>query len=559
MTRIRLLSALSALLVTLIAAQDVLAAGKRHAIVVGNSDYTEVPKLATAVNDARETRKVLEGLGFTVEFVENGTKRQIGRALAKVENAVEPGDSVLFHFAGHGFEIDGHNWLLPVDVPAAKRGEAGLVKDESFNASAVVDRFRARGAGTVIAILDACRDNPFAQGGAGALAGSGGLARMDAAGGVFILFSAGAKQLALDRLSPGDTVQTSIFARTFLPLLADRRMTLSDLAKETQERVGTLARSVGHEQLPAHYSGITGRIGVVGDVTAESAKPTAPVASAGPSDSAEDRFWRSVESKDDAASYRAYLDEVERRAFPGTYRRLAELRLSALTSQAKPAATSSTARTATAPPVQEATGPEIEACDRAAAAPDDPEKPANIPGVDFKVLSPPPAVSACLKALAVPGVPRRIYFQLGRAYNKLRNMREALVNYHKAAELKHGRAMYNLAVLQENGDGIKRDYGLARTFYEGAASAGVTQGLFAIGLMYHTGKGVPVDYAKARSFYERAIAGGEPLAYANLGNLYGQGKGVPRNRDKACEYYRLGANAGEPVATKNMNRSCRPR
>lgn len=558
MPRLRRFVAILVLVLATSAGQEASALGRRLALVVGNNTYAEVPQLSTAVNDARASRAALEALGFTVEVVENGTKRQISRALAKVENAVEPGDTVLFHFAGHGFEIDGQNWLLPIDVPSARQGESGLVKDESFNAADVIERFRARGAGTVVAILDACRDNPFAQGGGTrALGGSRGLARMDASGGVFILFSAGAKQQALDRLSTSDPVGTSIFARTFLPLLADSRMTLIDLAKETQERVRTMARSVGHEQLPAYYDGVVGRIGVTGEVTTENAQPKMQAASVAPPVSPEDLFWRSVETRDDPASYRAYLAEVERGAFPGTYRRLAELRVAAL--PARPDESPSPARTSPVPARDEASGPEIEACDRAAAAPGDPEKPANVPGIDFKDVPAQAAVMSCRKAIEVPGAPRRALFQLGRAYGKLGNAREAVVYYQKAAELKHAVAMHNLAILHAKGQGVRRDYGLARTLYEGAAAAGIPASYHEIGAMYENGWGGPVDYGKARFYYEKAASLGDAMTFANLGNMYLFGRGVPTSRDTACRYYRQGSDAGDVAATKNMNGHCRVR
>lgn len=111
------------------------AAAKQLAIVVGNDAYTEVTPLNAGVNDAMAMAEGLKRAGIAVELVVNATKRQISRALANVEGNIAPGDTVVFHFSGHGFEIDGQNWLLPIDVPAAREGEAGLVKDESFNAA----------------------------------------------------------------------------------------------------------------------------------------------------------------------------------------------------------------------------------------------------------------------------------------------------------------------------------------------------------------------------------------------------------------------------------------
>ena len=79
----------------------------------------------------------------------------MSRALVELEGKVGAGDTALVYFAGHGFAVDGTNYLLPVDVPAAAPGEEGLVKDASFAASGLSDRLQEKGAGTVILILDA--------------------------------------------------------------------------------------------------------------------------------------------------------------------------------------------------------------------------------------------------------------------------------------------------------------------------------------------------------------------------------------------------------------------
>ena len=172
-----------------------IATAKQLAVVVGNDAYAEVPQLVAGVNDARAMRDSLQSVGFDVELVENGTKRQMSRSFSKVESKIEPGDTVVFHFSGHGFEIDGQNWLLPIDVPAAREGEAGLVKDEAFNAADVIERFRTKGAGRVIAILDACRNNPFAR---SFRSSTLGLAQMDAPSGALLAFATSPGSVASD-------------------------------------------------------------------------------------------------------------------------------------------------------------------------------------------------------------------------------------------------------------------------------------------------------------------------------------------------------------------------
>src|SRR6266508_2754215 len=137
-------------------------AAKRLALVIGNNAYENVPQLQKALNDADAIAQELSKLGFEVVKAEDVGRRAMSRALVELEGKIGPGDTALVYFAGHGFAIDGTNYLLPVDVPIAGPGEEGLVRDASFAASGLSDRLQQKGAATVILILDACRDNPFA-------------------------------------------------------------------------------------------------------------------------------------------------------------------------------------------------------------------------------------------------------------------------------------------------------------------------------------------------------------------------------------------------------------
>lgn len=254
----RLLKVLAALCV--IAPFGSAFAARNIALVIGNDIYTNVPALKKAVNDARSIGQELEKLGFIVRRVENADQRKMSRALVEFNADVQPGDRALFYYSGHGFEIGGTNYLLPTDVPAAKRNEQDLVKDAAFPVDRVIDGIRERGAGVTVLVLDACRDNPFAIQGTRALPGTSGLARMAAPEGVFVLMSAGAKQEALDRLSDDDADPNSVFTRAFLKELQQPGQTLVQIAKKTQIDVKTLAASVGHEQTPAYYDQVIGDV-----------------------------------------------------------------------------------------------------------------------------------------------------------------------------------------------------------------------------------------------------------------------------------------------------------
>jgi hypothetical protein len=130
-------------------------AEKRVALVVGNDDYRNVPKLQKAVNDARAMGDTLRKLGFEVMVAENQTRQGFAESLLAFDNTVEQGDTAFFFFAGHGFEIAGQNYLLPTDIPAATAGQEELVRDSSILADRVIERLQNRGARTAILVFDA--------------------------------------------------------------------------------------------------------------------------------------------------------------------------------------------------------------------------------------------------------------------------------------------------------------------------------------------------------------------------------------------------------------------
>jgi hypothetical protein len=235
-------------------------AEKRVALLIGNNAYESAPKLQTAVNDARAVAAGLRDLGFSVSVAENQSRRAMSEALLAFDKAVEPGDIAFFFFAGHGFEIRGQNYLLPTDVPDIGDGQEELMRDASFLAERVVERLQARGARTTILVLDACRNNPFERPGGRGLKGAGGLAAMTPAEGVFIVYSAGAKQTALDQLTAAENARNSVFTRQLVKRLAEPDLTLVQIAKRLQTDVRQLAASVGHDQTPAYYDQVVGDV-----------------------------------------------------------------------------------------------------------------------------------------------------------------------------------------------------------------------------------------------------------------------------------------------------------
>lgn len=233
----------------------------RLALVVGNNSYQNLGELQKAVNDARAVAASLRRLGFTVLLGENLTRRDFVQALARLEAQVRPGDTSFIFYAGHGVEIDGANYLLPVDMPKVGAGQQNIIKDEAISTDGLIQRLKARGTRSQVLVLDACRENPFRDPAGRSLGGaSRGLGSSQPSTGVFILYSAGIGEVALDRLSDSDSNPNSVFTRTLVPMIERPDTSLVTLAKNVRADVKALAASVGHQQSPAYYDEIDGHL-----------------------------------------------------------------------------------------------------------------------------------------------------------------------------------------------------------------------------------------------------------------------------------------------------------
>ncbi len=228
-------------------------AEKKLALVIGINNYREIPKLEKAVGDAQAIGQTLSSLGYQVTTALDMDRRGLNLALSKLYASVEPGDTVLVHYSGHGVQIENDNYLLPADVPAPTDGNAELLKSESLRLLTLIETLGQKGAGARILIIDACRDNPFATGGKRSIGGTRGLANVATDKGTFIMYSAGAGQAALDRLGESDVTTTSVYTRVLLSRLKDPTIKLRDLAASVRDEVEKMGKSVGHDQRPAYY------------------------------------------------------------------------------------------------------------------------------------------------------------------------------------------------------------------------------------------------------------------------------------------------------------------
>ena len=221
----------------------------RKALVIGNDNYTHVSKLMNAVADAEAMSKSLEAVGYKVTKHVNLDERRFKQVLRDFRQNVQGGDEVLFFFAGHGVQLGNANYLLPVDI----RGDGeDQVKDESILLQKILDEFDEKKAKFTLAVIDACRDNPFKSSKGRAIGGRG-LAPTSAATGQMVMFSAGAGQQALDRLGDNDKERNGLFTRIFVREMTKPGVSVDRVLRNVRNEVVRLAKSVGHEQTPALY------------------------------------------------------------------------------------------------------------------------------------------------------------------------------------------------------------------------------------------------------------------------------------------------------------------
>ncbi|MEX0305120.1 MAG: caspase family protein [Leisingera sp.] len=234
------------------------AAQNRLALVIGNDSYADVPALAKAQADAKAIGAKLNELGFTLVEALDQDRRGLNRKISEFTAQLAPGDTAFVFFAGHGIEIDGENYLLPTDISVPGAGGSDFVKSESIALSSLLDRIRKTGARSAIAIIDACRNNPFQLTEGRSIGTARGLGRINAPQGTFVIFSAGAGQLALDRLNENDTAENSVFTRALLPRLSEPGLELRSLVSDLRLEVRNLALTVQHNQFPAYYDELLG-------------------------------------------------------------------------------------------------------------------------------------------------------------------------------------------------------------------------------------------------------------------------------------------------------------
>ena len=223
------------------------ATARRLALVIGNAHYTNGGSLENPINDVRAMETTLKNLGFTVLKYEDCSQSTIKRAIDAFGQQLVDYDVGLFFYAGHGIQVGGNNYLIPVDAQLTSEND---VEYDCVRADRVLAKMESAGSKTNIAVLDACRDNPFERSWSRGTQGNG-LAFMNAPQGSLIAYATAPGQTASD----GKGGKNGLYTAALLENITLPGLTIEQVFKRV--RANVTQRSEG-KQTPWESTSLTG-------------------------------------------------------------------------------------------------------------------------------------------------------------------------------------------------------------------------------------------------------------------------------------------------------------
>ncbi len=204
---------------------------KRLALVIGNADYLDGITLQNPINDAKAIASALQEVGFTVMTYFNSDLKTMKKATDDFGEKLKDYTVGLFYYAGHGMQVKGNNYLIPVDASLKVEQD---VDYDCLDAGRLLGKMEAAGTTTNIVILDACRDNPFARSWGTRSAGTGGtgLAFMNAPSGSIVAYATSPGKTASD-----GTGKNGLYTETLLQFIKVPNLSLLEFFQNVRAEV----------------------------------------------------------------------------------------------------------------------------------------------------------------------------------------------------------------------------------------------------------------------------------------------------------------------------------
>ncbi|HEY0819924.1 MAG TPA: caspase family protein [Rhizobacter sp.] len=256
-------------------------AQKRVALLIGNSAYATAP-LVNPANDAADLAVALKARGFETVVALNTTRREFNERVRSFADRITPGTVALFYYAGHGMQVRGRNYILPVDAKVQTEGD---VVEQGVEIDSVLQRLEGKAAAINLVILDACRNNPFTS------AKGAGLAAVDAPKGSLVAFATSPGKVALDGKG-----RNGVYTKHLLANLNAPGMRVEDVFKRV--RIGVTEESQG-QQVPWENTSLTSDFYFI--------PPSGEAATAGAPDAEQQRIQMAIATRN-KGELRKYLE-----------------------------------------------------------------------------------------------------------------------------------------------------------------------------------------------------------------------------------------------------------
>ena len=479
---------------------------RKLALVIGNQAYQQSP-LRNPVRDATAIGRLLSEMGFEVTLKQDVKLREMSEAIGAFTSHLHSGDLALFFYSGHGMQINGENYLNPIDLAPRDEGD---VKWGSYSVKQLQEKLEVSGARLRVIILDACRDNPFHR----TRGGSVGLSAIEGtAEGTLIAYATGDNNVADD--NPGGA--NGLFTTHLIEALREPGLPLEGVFKRAKEAVYAASQK---KQNPYTYSNVVGEF-YFRPMAAPVSVPLLPP-------EAEVEYWRSIRDSADASLFEGY----QRRYPNGQFTEIAEARIRALRSK-----------------ITSPSGVAVGSTTEGSSSTRDPQDLVAAGRSLYAAGDDSGALSAFQQGANAGNVESMI--GLGLLQERAQNYTQAIALYRRTAEAGSADGMMNYGSMFANGRGVAVDYSEALRWFHKAADAGSTEAMVWIGGFYRNGRGVTQDYTETLKWYQKASALGSTGALADIGQLYRDGLGVTRDYAEAMRFYRNAADGCGTLALKD--------
>ena len=276
----------------------------RVALVIGNAKYGHAPVLKNPANDATAMSKALETLGFDVVTVINGDRLGMVRALSEFAKRARPDGVTLFYYAGHGVQVRGQNYLVPVDADIRSESEVSFLSINVADVLRLMDEVSSR---LNLVILDACRDNPYQR---SLRSQNVGLAPVEAPRGTLVAYATAPGRTAADGDSGNGLYTSELLKAMAIPGLK---------VEEVFKRAGAgVEFASGNKQTPWVHSSFRGDFYFLPPVVMAAGQPGAAAALSGAAQ--ELAAWNTVAATSNPAVVEAFLREFPNGRFAGLAR-----------------------------------------------------------------------------------------------------------------------------------------------------------------------------------------------------------------------------------------------